>query len=299
MNVTLCLRLPFLRGPLPRGLDRSASGPDGIDTADAPLWPGALRLWPGLPDDPGFPAAGWYRPANYPFNEREAVACLADLRRMDVAALSGLPVGAAAADNARAARWMAEMAVVEGLGGLAGTDSPDAAKRAALQAAEAARRERLEREQAQKTLLWLWLQEERLAELDELARRYATNAGSLTAALGVEEDEGPRGLPFLGAPIVLDPALVPPWRLAAANAAYFLPEDAALAVEGPMREDLLERLEFSPAPRRAELLGCPADRAGEIVEARAPLWRALGHSRPARADGPLVEERLWLTWGRA
>ena len=185
MNVTLCLRLPFLRGPLPRGLDRSASGPDGIDTADAPLWPGALRLWPGLPDDPGFPAAGWYRPANYPFNEREAVACLADLRRMDEAALSGLPVGAAAADNARAARRMAEMAVVEGLGGLAGTDSPDAAKRAALQAAEAARRERLEREQAQKTLLWLWLQEERLAELDELARRYATNAGSLTAALGV------------------------------------------------------------------------------------------------------------------
>ena len=299
MNVTLCLRLPFLRGPLPRGLDRSASGPDSIATAAAPLWPGALRLWPGLPDDPGFPAAGWYRPGNYPFNEREAVACLADLRRMDEAALSGLPLGAAAADNARAARRWAELAGGAGRGGRAGRDRRDPAKRAAVQAADAARRERLEREQAQKTLLWLWLQEERLAELDELARRYATNAGSLTAALGVEEDEGPRGLPFLGAPIALDPALVPPWRLAAANAAYFLPEDAALAVEGPMREDLLERLEFRPAPQRADMLGCPAERAGEIVEARAPLWRALGHSRPARPDGPLVAERLWLTWRRA
>ena len=290
MNVTLCLRLPFLRGPLPRGLDRSASGPDSIAAAAAPLWPGALRLWPGLPDDPGFPAAGWYRPGNYPFNEREAVACLADLRRMDEAALSGLPLGATAADNARAARRMAEMAVVEGLGGLAGTDSPDAAKRAALQAAEAARRERLEREQAQKTLLWLWLQEERLAELDELARRYATNAGSLTAALGVEEDEGPRGLPFLGAPIALDPALVPPWRLAAANAAYFLPEDAALAVEGPMREDLLERLEFRPAPQRADMLGCPAEHPGWMARIR---WKLLSHRRGRR--GRYYTLRMFLT----
>ena len=39
--------------------------------------------------------------------------------------------------------------------------------------------------------------------------------------------------------------------------------------------------------------------SGALESTLAPLWRALGHSRPARADGPLVEERLWLTWGRA
>ena len=290
MNVTLCLRLPFLRGPLPRGLDP--------DSSSAPAWPGALRLWPGLPDDlcavhdAAAPACGRHRPSNYPFSEREAAACLADLRQMDVAALSGLPLGAAVAGNARNARQQAELAALKDLDRLDGATPP---------AADAARRERLEREQAQKTLLWLWLQEERLAELADLARRYADNAGRLTAALGVEEDERPRGLPFLGASIALDPSLVPPWRLAAANAAYFLPGDAALAAEGPMRADLLERLDFSPAPHYAELLGCPAEQADEIVEARAPLWRALGHSRPPErdADGPLAVERVWLTWRRA
>ena len=100
MNVTLCLRLPFLRGPLPRGLDP--------DSSSAPAWPGALRLWPGLPDDlcavhdAAAPACGRHRPSNYPFSEREAAACLADLRQMDVAALSGLPAGETAM---QAALW--------------------------------------------------------------------------------------------------------------------------------------------------------------------------------------------------
>lgn len=293
MQATLCLRLPFLRGPLPQGLDP--------DAASAPAWPGALRLWPGLPDalcivdavaDAAAPAPGRYRPADYPFSPREAAACLADLRQMDRAALSGLPLGAAVGGNARNARQLAELAALKDLDGLDGT---------APSSAEMARRERLEREQAQKALLWLWLQEERLAELADLARRYADNAGRLSAALGVEEDERPRGLPFLGASIALDPALVPPWRLAAANAAYFLPREAALAAEGPMRADLLERLDFSPAPHYATLLGCPEKRAGEIVRARAPLWRALGHSRPPEGgvDSPLGVERVWLTWRRA
>lgn len=288
MQATLCLRLPFLRGPLPQGLDP--------DAASAPAWPGALRLWPGLPDDlcitPAAPAPARYRPTNYPFSRREAAACLADLRQMDMAALSGLPLGAAVTDNARHARRLAELAALKELDGL---------DQAAPPAAAAARRERLEREQAQKVLLWLWLQEERLAELAELARRYADNAGRLSAALGAGEDDHPCALPFPGASITPDPALVPPWRPAAANAAYFLPGEVALAAEGPMRADLLEQLDFSPAPHYAALLGCPPEKAGEIVQARAPIWRALGHSRPPKrgADGPLGVERIWLTWRRA
>ena len=126
-----------------------------------------------------------------------------------------------------------------------------------------------------------------------LARRYADNAGRLTAALGVEEDERPRGLPFLGASIALDPSLVPPWRLAAANAAYFLPGDAALAAEGPMRADLLERLDFSPAPHYAELLGCPAEQAdetswqetgGQLADVAYTKLQTVQHSLRCRYD---------------
>lgn len=283
MNKTLCIRLPLLRGPLP-GL------PSGPENKGGPAWPGALRLWPGLPDCPD---TGWYCPEDYPFTPREAAACLSDLRQMSQTALSGLAVGAAAAGNARAARQAAEMALLKNLHGLSPSEEQKARR------AEAARRARLEREQAQKALLWFWLQEEYLAELAELSRRCAEKAENLTAALGVEGEEALRPLPASAARIPLDQGLVPPWRAAAANAAYFLPDNVALAVEGPMRDALLEMFEFTPAPHWAEFLGCSLDVAGEavtILEARAPLWRVLGRAPAVSESGPWAAERVWLTW---
>ena len=288
--------LPLLRGPLPLHAFETPAQPNlapATGAESAPQWSGALRLWPGLPDAP----ANYFCPDKYPFSPREAQACLGDLQQMGDAALSGLPVGAAAAaGNSRAARRASEMALIKGL------DSSDGNPAAAL-AAEAARKEQLALSQAQKALLWAWLQEGTFAELAELTTRFAHDAGGLTAALGVDPDEDLDGftpdaltgdLVRLGSPIALDTSLVPPWRLVTANALYFVPADAPLVVEGPMRNDLLDLLDFAPAQRWQGLLeNAPANAVA--VEARAPGWQVLGHTRPT-GQPPLDAERMWVTW---
>lgn len=261
----------------------------------SPQWTGALRLWPGLPD---VPQGGRLCPGNYPFSPREAAACMEDLRLMGEAALSGLPVGATVAGNAVAVRTASEAALLEGLGASRG----DAA---AARAAEAARRDMLARQQAQKTLLWAWQQEERLEELAGLAERFAATADGLTAVLGVEPDEnmGGRGaaaltddLARLSAPIVPDAGLAPSWRTVAANALCFLPPEAAVALEGEMREDALDLLDFTPAPRWGQAL---SDAEGVVtVEVRAPGRLLLGRTRPT-GQASLDAERLWVAWRRA
>lgn len=288
--------LPLLRGPLPLHAFETPAQPNlapATGAESAPQWSGALRLWPGLPDAP----ANYFCPDKYPFSPREAQACLGDLQQMGDAALSGLPVGAAAAaGNSRAARRASEMALIKGL------DSSDGNPAAAL-AAEAARKEQLALSQAQKALLWAWLQEGTFAELAELTTRFAHDAGGLTAALGVDPDEDLDGftpdaltgdLVRLGSPIALDTSLVPPWRLVTANALYFVPADAPLIVEGPMRDDLLDMLDFAPAQRWQGLLeDAPANAVA--VEACAPGWQVLGHTRPT-GQPPLDAERVWVTW---
>ena len=288
--------LPLLRGPLPLHAFETPAQPNlapATGAESAPQWSGALRLWPGLPDAP----ANYFCPDKYPFSPREAKACLGDLQQMGEAALSGLPVGAAAAaGNSRAARRASEMALIKGL------DSSGGDTAAAL-AAEAARKEQLALSQAQKALLWAWLQEETFAELAELTASFAHNAGGLTAALGVDPDEDLDGftpdaltgdLVRLGSPIALDTSLVPPWRLVTANALYFVPADAPLIAEGPMREDLLDILDFAPAPRWQRLLEAAPVNA-VAVEARAPGWQVLGHTRPT-GQPQLDAERVWVTW---
>ena len=287
--------LPLLRGPLPSHAFETPAQPDhspATGVLSAPQWSGALRLWPGLPDAP----ANYFCPDKYPFSPREAQVCLGDLQQMGDAALSGLPVGAAAAaGNSRAARRASEMALLKGLG------SSDGDTAAAL-AAEAARKEQLALSQAQKALLWAWLQEERLVDLAELTTQFAQNAGGLTAALGIDPDDldglAPDALTGdlvrLCSPIALDASLVPPWRLVTANALYFVPADAPLIAEGPMREDLLELLDFVPAQRWQGLLeAAPANAVA--AEARAPGWQVLGHTRPT-GQPQLDAERVWVTW---
>ena len=302
MTESFPILLPLLRGPLPSHAFETPAQPDlspATGAESAPQWSGALRLWPGLPDAP----ANYFCPDKYPFSPREAQACLGDLQQMGDAALSGLPVGAAAAaGNSRAARRASEMALIKGL------DSSDGNTAAAL-AAEAARKEQLALSQAQKALLWAWLQEGTFAELAELTTRFAHDAGGLTAALGVDPDEDLDGftpdaltgdLVRLGSPIALDTSLVPPWRLVMANALYFVPPHAPIIIEGAMREDVLDMLDFAPAPEHQGLLGAPesAPAGGPLpmaVEVRAPGWKLLGHTRPT-GQPPLDAERVWITW---
>lgn len=286
MDATHCLILPFMRGPLP-------DGADGASTA--PHWSGALRLWPGLPQQEGLAPKGYFCPTDYPFTPPQAAACLEDLRHLDATALSGLTLEATVSSNAQTGKLMRELAGLDDFSALSGSE---AAARAIQN-----KQVRLEREQAQKALLWLWLQEERLSELAQLTVRYAQNARALSAVLEEGDDAAQAlSLPGIGLELSsgLDPALIPPWRLAMVNAACFLPEDMAILAEGQMREDLLERLPFASAPEHAPLLGCPMEEAGYIVAARAPLWQALGQrSRPASTSPLTVQmctERLWLTW---
>ena len=299
--------LPLLRGPLPSQAFEASAQPDLASAPQkgaAPCWSGVARLWPGLPDAP----SGFFCPQEYPFSPGEAQACLNDLQQLGDAALSGMQVGAAAAGNARAASHSSEMALIKGLRSFDGDT-------AAALAAEAARKDLLARRQAQKMLLWAWLQEDRLADLAELAASFAQNASGLTAALGVDPDEDLAGLApdaltgdlvRLGSPIALDAGLVPPWRLVTANALYFLPPQAPIIIEGPMREDVLDLLDFAPAPERQGLMGAPesapasAPAAADTplplaVEARAPGWKLLGHTRPT-GQPPLDQERVWITW---
>ena len=281
MHASICLRLPFLRDSLP-DVTRSS--------AQAPHWPGALRIWPGLPQQEDIPLNGRYCPPDYPFSPAQARACLEDLRNMDATALSGLPLEATAGGNARAGRLMAEMACLENLSALAAGQN--------TRTAEIERRQRLTREQAQKALLWIWLQEERLAELAGLTVRVAQNARALSAVLE-ESTSSIQGLSFLGPDLSLDLSLVPPWRLSVVNAACFLPDGASILAEGQMREDLLERLTFTPAPQYATLLACPDEESGRILAASASLWQALGRSIPDE-NAPLYDllrkKFLWLTW---
>ena len=68
---TLCIRLPFLRGPLPRDLDAAQ--------AHMPSCPAAQRLWPGHRPKGGEVPAGWHLPSGYPFGmaaSREAASAM-------------------------------------------------------------------------------------------------------------------------------------------------------------------------------------------------------------------------------
>ncbi|WP_165078146.1 MULTISPECIES: hypothetical protein [unclassified Desulfovibrio] len=279
MTDPLCIRLPFLRGPLPEGLDQAAAGMPGA--------PGALRLWPGHRPPGGEVPPGWHAPDGYPFGHAEAAALLAAFGSLDARDLEGARDAADRAQQERRARELGEMADLAAF-----AESPGEG-RSPRHKAGAPVPARIAAEQAQKLLLWLWLQEERLAELASLAAGCARGLGRLARGFG--EEASARGEEAAGEPaLALHAGLVPPWRPAVASAAVFVSGEAVFFVEGPMREELLDRLDFRPAPEWGERLGCAPEDAARVVAAEAPLWRALGRQRP----GGQAELRVWITWGR-
>lgn len=278
-SAPVCIRLPFLRGPLPPELDGAQ--------AHMPAAPRALRLWPGHTPPGGAVPEGWYAPDGYPFGEGEAAACLAAFGALDARDLAGARDAADRAQQERRARELGELADLAAFAA-----NPDAVAGKGRAAPD--RTARVAAEQAQKLLLWLWLQEERLAELAALAAGCARGLRRLAAGFGegtpgaCAADSGDAGAPF-----PLHPGLVPPWRPAASGADLFAPAATAFFVEGPMRVELLAVLDFRPAPEWGARLGCPPEDAGRLVAAEAPLWRALGRQRPEGVS----PARVWLTWG--
>lgn len=132
----------------------------------------------------------------------------------------------------------------------------------------------LARIQAQRLLLWRWRWEERLAEISELEQLCEQALQRLPRELdGLEETTPPAGV---------QSPLRCAWQPVVANAAFFLPPELPLLAADEMAVDLAEYLDFTDA--------------GAVFRAVAPLWRALGQSRPAQ--GPASEiyncERTWL-----
>lgn len=242
------------------------------DSQPCSLPPEAKHIWPGLPH---CPTEGFWLPGSYPFSPEQAKACLEDMCAMSEAALSGVPLQALAAAQARP-EALREQEEEDALARFARSgDAPPASGESDMLRLRTA---------AQKALLWAWLLEERSRELRELRRSYSVEAARLSDVMGVEhDDDAQASLAALDTQLADDAVPHVPWKMVLANAALFLPLGTSLLItNAAMRNDIGELIEFSPIPpTEAAALGLSPD--ARCQSARAPLWRVLGHtaSKPA------------------
>lgn len=241
------------------------------------LFAGALLLDPGLPvTGAQHCGTGVYTPGEYPFGPAELAAIAAAMRDPGTLAHAG---------NMAVTNCQASLSKA-----LLDSEMDELATLLDLECQRKHREdpvERLQAEQAQKLLLLAWLQEERQMEMDALAERYAECASRLEASLG---DAGSSDFREKSAPAhAPDDGLLADWRMVAENAAFFLPDDVALAVTGPMREELLGNLEFREI-RDGSMAG--------TLCCLAPLWQALGRTSPPQGKGrhgrSARKQRCWL-----
>lgn len=156
----------------------------------------------------------------------------------------------------------------------------------------------LVREQAQKNLLWLWLQEEILAQISAIADKCARVEASLADCF-TEIPPQKREPKSFAAELAPDLSLLPSWKVCLANAAIFVPAQIPFFVEGQMANDLAEIMEFENAPQYAGFLGCEPAESDGIGIARASVASVLGYKN-GRAAGSLGnvygQERTWIIW---
>lgn len=210
---------------------------------------GLCRLWPGLNN---IPAGYWHKPDNYPLEPEIAQKFLADLEDLDADELAYAQNLGIAVENARNASAMAEMADLSAFAN-GNPHNSDVGEELALL-------------QAHKALIWIWLAQGRAAEIANLAESFGQKAAQFSGILAEGEDTPP-AMPDAG--ISLDENIMPSWQTVFLNAVRFLPPDAAIFAEGPMRADLLERENFEPAPEFGE----------GICHTQLPLWKIVGNRR--------------------
>lgn len=222
-------------------------------------------LHPGLPDLDG--PQRWL-PPDYPFSRSDAHALARDLRGLRESDLEAARVLHNRRGIAAEAGWRQEMAEL-----------------AALEREKAAPAvgERILREQAQKIIIWIWTQEEALLDISSLENSCAAAAVALEQTF-LDKEKG------ISAGITTpDLSLLPPWRVCAANAALFLPPEIPILVEGGMAADMEEYMDFAWSGDWSRI---GAGRSVRLV--KAPLWRALGQSRPGQGADYYMAERFWL-----
>lgn len=248
-QIPLCIRLPFLR------------------FAATSRIPFAKSLSPGIP------LANAWLPDNYPYTEAESLALLHEFRQLTKADLES----------------MRSISMRENLQGEVNNRDELAALAKFAGADQKAAVPGLTRKLAQKILLWLYVMEEKLEEIAELEAHCNAVESRLPrhfeefmsdAEVGHEERQQP-DFENSVAYIEKNIGIAIPWRVCVANALIFLPEDMPLLIEGEMLAHLMEMLEFG----HVSALTTETTAGFDLLEAKAPLWQALGHTRPVSGSG--------------
>lgn len=267
MSENFCICLPFLH----------ADAGSGENLPDM-----FLRLSPGIGE-----AAGSWLPPGYVFTRDEAAGLLASMRGAALGDLESMRIllnpGMAAAQSG----FRSEM--------------DELARFAAGDDCGSSLKVRILLEQAQKILLWIWLQEEAWTDIASLSRECASKDASLRGQFTDNPGGSVRKAEKMFEP---DASIMPSWRICAANAALFVPQGVPFLVEGSMRDEMLEDFAFKPA-KDAPISWAESLPPG-MLYASAPLWKVLRHTRPdtvfaGKEWGPLENfynvDRIWLARG--
>lgn len=227
----------------------------------------ALPLWPGVP------LGGleyFYKPANYPYQEDVAGRLLQDFRNLDLDNLESMRIQLGQSPIAAQIDRYGELTALKEFSGA----------RAEMPVYE------MQRRQAQKTLIWLWAMEEKLAEIAELEAKCQVAENRLQSAFRENEIVAEKKA---HASNLFEDML--PWKACLASAVYFLPADMPIFLENFVIAQIEDFINFQPAQDSF----LTVDK--RLVRAKSPLWRVLGHSRPATDENTCELfniDRLWF-----
>lgn len=247
MTESFCIRLPSLHA--------AGSHPGGIICRH--LWPGHARL-----ENQDI----YWKPENFPFTEKEAAKIYGDYRALNP---DDLALMLHETNRTKLAEDFKHRAELTSLARFSGQERPSP--------------ERLTLEQAQKMLLWRWLEEELQEEVNQLSRLCAHQETNLAECLLDEEETSA---------LAWDGATDLDWKICSANALIFIPRDFPVLLEGGMAMDCFEILDFRPDPELAISLGANRACADKLLTATASFSTIAGQI----SFFSETVSRRWLIW---
>lgn len=226
------------------------------------------HFWPGLPFSgiKDFERKYWLSP-DLPFDEKFALAIFRTMRSLDSGEISRMLHVEHSYQIGDEIKFQTEMADLD-----------------AFVTPRTLRPYSFPAEHAQKILLWRWFEESLWEDLASLSTQCATQSDRLASIFGTAAIWNLAADNFHGSS----------WRTVLVNALFFLPPDIPVLCEGPMAEDLSEKLEFHEDARLGATLGLSAKNYS-LAMAEAPGTQALelrGYDLPDF----LTKKRLWLIW---
>ncbi len=228
-------------------------------------------------------------PSNYAFTTQEVAACLMDMKAMGEAALSGVPLQALAAMQSP----YSQLQVVEEQEALDAFVHSEQDKNPSSQNIQAAPPKASVHvlRAAQKFLLWAWLMEEHVFEIQSLSQNYSESIQTLVQALGVEQDEALGSLENIQNTLGNMSFPLPPWELVLENAAHFLPEACHIVINsedmGAALQDVAPWLPLSDAS--LQMLGVENAMGKECT---LSIGQALQKSEKQLQAAPWLEKKL-------